>query len=119
MGAVIRGGLVVIGLLMMLAGLALIVVQVPAIDGLQFAGLQLVAMGAFLVVIVVIERHRYRSDHAERTNAPTGPGGGEPVGALESRFKPTSELFIDPTTGQRMRVVIDPSNGERRYIAEG
>jgi hypothetical protein len=119
MGAVVRGGLVVIGLLLMLAGLALIVVQVPDVAGLQFAGLQLVAMGAFLVVIVAIERHRYRSDSAERTNAPAGPGGGEPLGALEARFKPTSELFIDPTTGQRMRVVIDPANGERRYIAEG
>ena len=119
MAAVIRGGLVVIGLLLMLAGLALVVMQVPNVEGLQLAGLQLVAMGAFLVVIVVIERHRYRSDHAERTNAPTGPGGGEPHGALEARFKPTSEVFLDPTSGQRMRVVIDPSNGERRYIAEG
>jgi hypothetical protein len=41
------------------------------------------------------------------------------VGPLEARFKPTGELFVDPTSGQRMRVVIDPSNGERRYIAEG
>ena len=118
MGAVIRGGLIVIGLVLMLAGLALIVVPVPDIAGLEFAGLQLVGMGAFLVVIVAIERHRYRSDHAERSNAPAGPGGGEPLGTLEARFKPTSEVFIDPVTRQRMRVVIDPANGERRYVAE-
>ena len=50
----------------------------------------------------------------------TGPGGGEPAGAqIESRFRPTAEMFIDPTTGQQMRVLIDPANGERRYIAEG
>jgi len=113
---VIRGALVVVGLLAMLLGLG-IIVGVPNLAGL--AGLQLVAFGAFLVVIVTIERHRYRSAAAERSNDPAGPGGGEPAGALEGRFKPTSEVFVDPTSGVRMRVVIDPSNGERRYIAEG
>jgi hypothetical protein len=113
---VIRGALVVVGLLAMLLGLG-IIVAVPSLAGL--AGLQLVAFGAFLVVIVTIERHRYRSAAAEGSNEPAGPGGGEPAGALDARFRPTAELFIDPTTGQRMRVVIDPTNGERRYIAEG
>lgn len=116
MAAIIRGALVVVGLLAMLLGLGIIVVF-PSVAGL--VGLQLVGFGAFLVVIVTIERHRYRSDAAERKNEPAGPGGGEPLGALEARFKPTSEIFIDPTTNQRMRVVIDPTNGERRYIAEG
>lgn len=116
MTAVIRGALIVLGLLAMLLGLG-IIVGLPGALGL--AGLQLVGFGAFLVVIVAIERHRYRSDSAERKNDPAGPGGGEPLGALEARFKPTSEVFLDPTTGQRMRVVIDPTNGERRYIAEG
>jgi hypothetical protein len=31
----------------------------------------------------------------------------------------TSEVFIDPTSGHRMRVVVDPASGERRYVAEG
>lgn len=116
MSTVVRGALVIFGLLLMLAGLALIV-AVPVVG---LAGLQLVAFGAFLVVIVTIERHRYRSGSAERTNLAPGPGGGEPAGAgLEPRFRPTSEVFIDPTTGIRMRVVVDPSSGERRYIAEG
>jgi hypothetical protein len=114
--AVIRGALIVVGLLAMLLGLG-IIVGTP--DEFGLVGLQLVGFGAFLVVIVTIERHRYRSDHAERRNDPAGPGGGEPLGALEARFKPTSEIFIDPTTNQRMRVVIDPTNGERRYVAEG
>lgn len=115
MSNVVRGVLVAFGLLIMLAGLALIV----AVPGIGLAGLQLVGFGAFLVVIVTIERHRYRSGTAERSNAAAGPGGGEPAGALEPRFRPTSEQFIDPTTGIKMRVAVDPSTGERRYVAEG
>jgi hypothetical protein len=119
MGAVIRGGLIVVGVLAMVAGLTLVVMPAGDIAGLQLAGLQLVGFGAFLVVIVAIERHRYRSAAAERTNDPTGPGGGEPAGALDPRFRATSEVFIDPTSGHRMRVLVDPANGERRYVAEG
>ena len=116
MSTFVRGALIVVGLLMMLGGLALIV----SFQGdLALAGLQLVALGAFLVVVVVIERQRYRSAAAEHTNAPVGPGGGEPAGQLEPRFRPTSEVFIDPTSGHRMRVVVDPASGERRYVAEG
>jgi len=115
MGAVIRGGLVVIGVLLMLGGLVLIVSG----SALALAGLQLVALGAFLVVVLALERSRYRSDAAERSNATPGPGGGEPAGQLEPRFRPTAEVFIDPTTGHRMRVVVDPGSGERRYVAEG
>ena len=40
-------------------------------------------------------------------------------GALEPRFRPTAEVFVDPTTGHRMRVLVDPRTGERRYVAEG
>lgn len=118
MSVVIRGGLTVLGLLLMLIGIG-VIVGVPGLSG-AVPGLQLVGLGAFLVVAVAIERQRYRSAAAERTNAPVGPGGGEPAGAaLEPRFRPTSEVFIDPTSGRRMRVVIDPANGERRYVAEG
>jgi hypothetical protein len=101
----------------MLAGLGAIV----AVQGAGVApGLQMVAFGALVVVAVAIERNRYRSAAAERTNEATGPGGGEPKGAgLDPRFRPTAEVFIDPTTNQRMRVVIDPASGERRYVAEG
>jgi len=111
----VRGALVVIGVLAMLGGIALIVSG----SGLAIPGLQAVAFGAFLVVVVAIERSRYRSEAAERSNATPGPGGGEPAGPLEPRFRPTAELFIDPTTGRRMRVVVDPASGERRYVAEG
>lgn len=114
MSPVIRGGLVVLGVVLMVVGLAFIV-------GMPFGGvigLQLVAFGAFLVVIVAIERSRYRSGAAERTNETPGPGGGEPPGSVEPRFRATGEVFIDPTTGHRMRVLVDPASGERRYVAE-
>jgi hypothetical protein len=116
MSAVIRSALVVVGILLMLAGLA-VIVALPGVGA--WVGLQLVGFGAFLVVVVVIERQRYRSDHAERTNATPGPGGGEPAGSVDPRFRPTAEVFIDPTTNRQMRVVVDPATGERRYVAEG
>ncbi len=112
----VRASLVVVGVVLMLAGIG-VIAALPG--GGALAGLQLVGFGAVLIVAVAIERQRYRSSAAERSNSPTGPGGGEPVGAaLESRFRPTTELFIDPTTGKKMRVLIDPTSGERRYIAE-
>jgi hypothetical protein len=117
LSAVVRGALVVIGVLVMLAGIA-VITTLPGGD--PISGLELVAFGAVIVVAVAIERQRYRSGAAEPSNAPTGPGGGEPAGAaLDPRFRPTTELFIDPTTGRRMRVLVDPANGERRYVAEG
>jgi hypothetical protein len=79
----------------------------------------LVASGAFLIIVVVIERRRYRSEDAERAGEPIGPGGGEPEGVLEARFRLTDEVFIDPTSRERMRVLVDPATGERRYRAEG
>lgn len=109
---VVRGILVAFGLLIMLAGLAFITVD-PG------GGLSTVGMGGFLVIVAIIERHRYRSAEAERSNAAAGPGGGEtPGGMLEPRFRPTAEVFVDPTTGHRMRVLVDPATGERRYVAE-
>ena len=115
MSAVIRGGLVVLGVVMMVGGLGVIALMpVGAVIGLQ-----LVAMGAFLVVVVAIERSRYRSATAERSNATPGPGGGEPAGSVDPRFRATGEVFIDPTTGHQMRVLVDPASGERRYVAEG
>ena len=116
MGPVIRVGLVVIGILLMLGGLGGIV---SGFGGFGIIGLQAFAFGAFLVVVVAIERSRYRSVAAERSNDAPGPGGGEPAGGqLDPRFRMTAEVFIDPTSGHRMRVLVDPSTGERRYVAE-
>lgn len=117
MAAVVRGAIIVFGVFMMLGGLGLITTG-PAL-GLG-GGLELVVIGGFLVVVVAIERQRYRSGAAELTNAVPGPGGGEPRDApVDPRFRPSTERFVDPTTGAQMRVLVDPKTGERRYVAEG
>lgn len=73
--------------------------------------------GAAILIGTAIERGRYRSEAAERAGDAPGPGGGE-SGAIDARFRRTDEVFVDPTTQRRMRVLIDPGSGERRYIAE-
>ena len=116
MGGIVRAVIVFLGVMLMLGGGALLTGQ--AVIGVP--GFELLVIGGFLIVVVAIERQRYRSSAAEISNAPSGPGGGEPRGApVESRFRPTTEQFIDPTTGTRMRVLVDPKTGERRYVAEG
>jgi hypothetical protein len=100
-----------VGFLLVLAGLA------ASAAGAGISGIWATIMGAVLVVAVVIERQRYRSEEADRAFEPSGPGGGEPSGTLEPRFRPTDELFVDPTTGVEMRVHVDSRTGERRYVA--
>jgi hypothetical protein len=80
-------------------------------------GIQPLIFGAIIVVAVVLERSRYRSEAAEKANDDPGRGGGE-SGHMEPRFAPTNEVFVDPTTRVLMRVWIDPRTGERRYRAE-
>jgi len=106
--------IVVIGLVLMVAGLAETVLLQASTLGLWW-----VAIGSLIVVLVALERRRYRSAAAERANEPPGPGGGETAdAAADPRFRPTAEAFIDPTSGHRMRVLVDPATGERRYVAE-
>jgi hypothetical protein len=40
-------------------------------------------------------------------------------GADQGNFKPTNEVFKDPTTGKLTRVYEDPSTGKRQYREEG
>lgn len=114
--SVVRGLMLVVGALMVLGGFAVLGVGTP-VDG--YPGLWLILSGGVLMVVAVLERNRYRSEAAERANDPAGPGGGETGGAVEPRFRPTDEVFVDPTTGRRMRVLLDARTGERRYVAEG
>jgi hypothetical protein len=44
-------------------------------------------------------------------------GGRSRVGS-GSVAQPTDEVFIDPDTGQRMRVWYDPGTGQREYRPE-
>jgi hypothetical protein len=103
----------VLGTLMAIGGLATITLGGAA----AASGLWLTILGVVVVVAVVVERQRYRSEDADKSFEPVGPGGGEP-GAVDPRFRPSDELFVDPTTGLQMRVHIDPRTGERRYVAE-
>ncbi len=117
------GGLGILrGIMLALGGLALVggllLVLAGGADGVA-SGIWLIVTGSVVLLAVVFERTRYRSEHAERTSAPPGPGGGEAPGSpLEPRFQPTDEVFVDPTSRRRMRVWLDPVRGERRYRAE-
>ncbi len=55
------------------------------------------------IIIALLGWDRYRG---KRT------GGGDPAS------QPTNEVFVDPTTGQQMRVWYNPSTGDREYRAE-
>jgi len=108
-----RGVIFVVGALLVVGGFAAL-----GFGELFFAnGLWLIAGGSVLMIVAVLERRRYRSEAAERSNDPIGPGGGE-TEAVEPRFRPTEEVFVDPTSQRTMRVLVDPRTGERRYVAE-
>jgi hypothetical protein len=113
---VVRIVILVLGAVALVAGLLLVLGGGPT--GVM-AGIWLVVTGSILLLAVAFERGRYRSEQAERTSAPPGPGGGETAEAeMEPRFRPTDEVFVDPTSRRRMRVWLDPDRGERRYRAE-
>jgi hypothetical protein len=101
----------VLGALMILGGIAGI--AVGALPG----GVWAIVIGCVAIVAVVLERARYRSEATERSPGPSGPGGGEPTMPI-APFRPTDELFMDPTSGQRLRVYLNPATGERRYYGE-
>ncbi len=102
------------------AGLIAIGLFLVTSVGLPLMGLLTAGLGAVGVLAVFIERMRYRADLEEGAVRRGGsPGSVPPDEPLEPRFRPTSEVFVDPSTARRMRVYADPSTGERRYRAEG
>ena len=113
--SLVRGLFLVVGALMILVGF--VVISGGGVTAV-WPGLWLVGSGGVLLIVAVLERTRYRSEVAERAHELAGPGGGETPGAVEPRFRPTDEVFVDPTTGRRMRVLLDTRTGERRYVAE-
>jgi len=116
-------GLGVARLLVLVSGaavafLGLWLIALPGGPG-TVVGVWVVLGGLALIVGALIERVRYRSDPLDRDRPPTGPAGGEPPGSpLDPRFRRTEEVFTDPTSGLRMRVWLDASSGERRYVTE-
>jgi hypothetical protein len=113
--ATTRIAVAVVATLMLVGGLVIIGVG----GATAISGLWPVVLGAGALVALAIERNRYRSEDAERSFESAGPGGGEPTGSLEARFRRTDESFVDPTTNRTMRVFVDRRTGERRYVAEG
>jgi hypothetical protein len=101
----------VLGALMIVGGVAGVVL------GAWPGGLWSMAIGSVAILAVVFERARYRSDAAERSAGTSGLGGGE-ASMPVAPFRPTDELFVDPTSGQRLRVYLNPATGERRYFAD-
>jgi hypothetical protein len=74
---------------------------------MAFAVAELVVLVVLAVLIIVgaaFGWERYRGSHAG------GPAGGA--------ARPTAEVFIDPDTGQRMRVWFDDRTGQREYRPE-
>ncbi|MDP9468702.1 MAG: hypothetical protein M3P32_08210 [Chloroflexota bacterium] len=102
----------VLGFGLMIGGL------VGVVTGAWAEGLWSIVAGAVVVVAVALERSRYRSEAAERSDAAPGLGGGEPS-VPGAPFRPTDEVFVDPTSGHRLRVYLNPATGERLYHAEG
>jgi hypothetical protein len=96
---VVRLLVAILATFMLLGGLAAI------LAGLRLEGLYLAGLGTAGLVVVLFERQRYRSLADER-------------GVSAERHRPTDEVFMDPTTGQRTRVWIDPQSGERSYRPE-
>jgi hypothetical protein len=115
MGVSIARGLIgALGLVLLVSGLALFAAAGSAWTLVSV--LFLIVPGVILLIAALVERLRYRSLESDQGIADTGPGGGEP-NPPEPRFRPTDERFVDPTTGVRMRVFLDPRTGERRYVA--
>jgi len=112
---ILRTLILALGGLLILGGFAAI-----AVGGwVAVMGLWSVVGGLVIVAAILLERRRYRSVAAEAGPEGPGPGGGEPLDQpLEPRFNPTTERFVDPTTGVQMRVYVDAASGERRYRAE-
>ena len=99
-------------------GLAL-AVALPGEGGI-FSGAVLVVMGIGGVVAIAFERMRYHSEADQRPSDDPSRAGGDPPGTrLPPSFRPTEELFVDPSSGVTMRVWFDPASGERRYVADG
>jgi hypothetical protein len=102
-----------VGGITILVGFGLIVTV-----GNRSAGLVTILIGGVVLLAVLYERSRYRSAEADLHNDRPGPGGGEPLGALPTGFRATTEVFLDPASGRRMRVYLQPATGDRRYMAE-
>jgi hypothetical protein len=66
-----------------------------------------------IAFVLVLERPRYRSETDDARARPFRSGERLPAG-----YEPTDEVFIDPTSGVRVRVWANAVTGDRRYRAD-
>ncbi len=71
---------------------------------MSVTGWVVIAVVVVGIIIALFGWDRYRG---------SGKAAGDGAGA-----QPTSEVFLDPTTGQRMRVWYNSKTGEREYRPE-
>lgn len=101
-------------LLLALVGIGSAIGGLALLLGGQPEGLSLLASGAVLGVALVAEWRLGRREAARGAGAGPGAGGSK----LGADFTRTDELFLDPETGRRTRVWVDPATGERSYRPE-
>ena len=94
----LRGVVLTVGALMLLAGLLIAVVWPVGVG----ASLWLLIVGGMITAGTILERVIYKPLQRER------PGAG---------WVKTAERFIDPDTGQPVEVFYNPATGERRYVS--
>jgi hypothetical protein len=90
-------------LVAILAAVFIAVGVLTILVGQPLSGASTLIIGLIGAVVALYERRRY---------------GAERPAGVESRFRPTDEVFTDPSSGERMRVHIDPESGERQYVLE-
>jgi hypothetical protein len=109
---------ILVGVMLVALGLWIAIAENEGQLGLVLLGLLTAAFGVIMIGVLAVERMRYHSAAAEVPQT-VGAPGGEPTDApIDARFRPTDEIFVDPTSGRTMRVYADPATGERRYRVE-
>ena len=93
----LRGAVLAVGILMLLAGAATAGFGVPALP------LWLLIAGGVITAGTLLERAIYKPLLRER------PGAG---------WVKTAERFIDPDSGKAVDVFYNPTSGERQYVAQ-
>jgi membrane protein implicated in regulation of membrane protease activity len=92
-----RKGLITIGVLVIVLGLAALV------SGVVASSFVFVFWGLVLIAAIVFERRRYK----RIARASPGPG-----------WERTNERFVDDETGKTVTVYVRPQTGERTYVEE-
>jgi len=109
------GGLGILrGIMLALGGVALVggllLVLAGGTDGVA-SGIWLIVTGSVVLLAVVFERTRYRSEHAERTPRLPARAAARRRARRWSRGSSPGRGLVDPTSRRRMRVWLDRSGG--------